>query len=187
MEALSSEMEKATGVTELLMGSTQTGSKTATEVELKTSQAKGLFNIIAKDLEENSIKPLIKRAARLLDKLGSESIGTEYKYKVGGVSLILDEKRQVEKITSILSLIGKNRNLVEKIDIEKLINRLLTSLDMEDVIKEETEEPEKIPDQVQGQAQGQQGMLQAVRQTQDEGRRAGAEAVRKQLMQRQGG
>jgi hypothetical protein len=70
-------------------------SKTLGEVQLKTMESRGLFDTIARDLERNSIKPLLEMSYSLLVQFaGFPEIEGRYLFSVGGLSLLLMQKEQ---------------------------------------------------------------------------------------------
>jgi len=130
LNLIKDEIEKGTAVTEFLMGSTGK-TKTATEAELKTSQAQGLFNTIARDLETNSIRPALKMGYDLLVQFaGAPDI--DVNFKVGGLSLLLVHREQVQRTTEILGMALKSDTLAGLTDVKVLWQKLLNLYDCED-------------------------------------------------------
>lgn len=142
LELLGREIEKGTAVTEFLMG-TAGKSKTATEAELKTAQAQGLFDTIARDIETNSLAPLIEMCFDLLiqfDVIDAKFLG-RYKFDVGGLSLLLVRREQIERISQILALALKSETIASMTNIRELWQKLLNFYSLEDVYSEETQGP----------------------------------------------
>lgn len=147
MDLLQREIEKGTAITEFLMG-TAGKSKTATEAELKTAQAQGLFDTVARDIEANSLAPLIEMSFDLLaqfdDEIPAELRG-RYKFTVGGLSLLLVRHEQMERIAQVLSLALTNQTIASMTNIRELYSRWLNFSNLEDILTDETQGPN--PDQ----------------------------------------
>jgi len=134
LDLIKNEIEKGTAVTEFLMG-TSGKSKTATEAELKTAQAQGLFNTIARDIEKNSIKPLIEMGYSLCVQF-DEAPDIEIEFKVGGLSLLLVQREQVQRITEILGIALQSETLGRITNIKELWQKLLNFYNLDDVYEE---------------------------------------------------
>ncbi len=161
MDLLQNEIQKGTAITEFLMG-TAGKSKTATEAELKTAQAQGLFDTIARDIEANSLAPLIEMAFDLLvqfDDIPSELTG-RYKFDVGGLSLLLVRREQTERIQQVMGLALQSETIASMTNIRELYSKYLNLLNLEDVLADEGQGPNQdqqglINQQAQEQAQKQ--------------------------------
>lgn len=142
MELLQREIEKGTAITEFLMG-TAGKSKTATEAELKTAQAQGLFDTIARDIETNSLAPLIEMCFELLIQFGviPPELSGRYRFDVGGLSLLLVRREQIEYITNILGVALKSQTIASMTNIRELYSKLLNFYNLEDVLAEESQGP----------------------------------------------
>ncbi|MHC4622245.1 MAG: portal protein, partial [Planctomycetota bacterium] len=141
---LGREMEKGSAVTEFIMG-TSGKSKTATEAELKTSQAQGLFDVIARDIEANSLRPLIEMSFDLLIQFGElppEARG-KYDFKVGGLSLLLAQERQTNRIGEVMGLALKSEEILQRTDIDELYKKLLDTYNLSDVYTEKPQAPSR--------------------------------------------
>lgn len=142
MELLQREIEKGTAITEFLMG-TAGKSKTATEAELKTAQAQGLFDTIARDIETNSLAPLIEMSFELLIQFGAidPQWRGRYKFDVGGLSLLLVRREQTERIERILPLVLQSQTVSDMTNIRELWEKYLNLLNLEDVLAEDSQGP----------------------------------------------
>ncbi len=161
LDLLQSEIQKGTAITEFLMG-TAGKSKTATEAELKTAQAQGLFDTIARDIETNSLSPLIEMAFDLLMQFGDidPKWKGRYKFDVGGLSLLLVRREQTERIERVMGLVLQSETLSSMTNIAELWQKYLNILNLDDVFAEQGQGPNAdqsrlIEQQAQEQAQKQ--------------------------------
>ena len=148
LSLLQSEIQKGTAVTEFLMG-TAGGSKTATEAELKTAQAQGIFDTMARGIETNSLTPLIEMSFSLLAQFGDipeEFIG-RYKFDVGGLSLLLVRREQQQNVSEVLGLALQSQTIGSMTDIRELYTKYLNLLNLEDVISDEQQGPNQDQNQ----------------------------------------
>jgi hypothetical protein len=137
------EMEKGTAVTEFIMGSSGK-SKTATEAELKTAQAQGLFDVIARDIEASSLQPLIEMSFELLVQFGviPQRFSGRYDFKVGGVSLLLAQREQGQQLSEALGIALKSPDIAAMTDMQALYRKWLESRNLGDVY---SEQPQQLP------------------------------------------
>ena len=161
MGLLQSEIQKGTAVTEFLMG-TAGGSKTATEAELKTAQAQGIFDTMARGIEINSLAPMIEMSFDLMAQFGQipQELRGKYKFEVGGLSLLLVRREQTERVQTVLGLALQSQTIGSMTDIRKLYEKYLSLLNLDDVISTE----EQGPNQDQQQQIGQDAQEQAQKQ-----------------------
>jgi len=151
LDVLSREMQEGTAVTEFLMGMPGKKAKTLGEVEIKTSESQGLFDIIARDLEENSLKPLLEMSYDLMVQFSDfEDRKDKYQINVDGLSLILMQQKQIQQISQILVMALKSPDLKPRTDIGDLWQRLLGIYNLSDVYIE-PEEAEQQAGQPEGQ------------------------------------
>ena len=132
------EMQESDAVTEYLSGMPGK-TKTLGEVEIKTAESKGFFDVIARELEINSIKPLLKGSYDLLVQFSN--FKGDYIFKVGGLSLLLLRKDQIQTILQALNVALKNQTIGEITEIDGLWQRLLSIWNLSDVYKEREELP----------------------------------------------
>lgn len=142
MGLIQSEIEKGTAVTEFLLG-TAGGSKTATEAELKTAQAQGIFDTMARGIERNSLTPLIEMSFELLMQFGDvpQDLRGRYKFEVGGLSLLLVRREQTQNVAQVLGLALQNQTVASMTNIRELYAKYLNLLNLEDVLAEENQGP----------------------------------------------
>ena len=154
---IQSEIQKGTAVTEFLMG-TSGGSKTATEAELKTAQAQGIFDTMARGIEINSLKPLIEISFDLLIQFGiiPQKLRGRYKFEIGGLSLLLVRREQTQNVQQVLSAALSSQTLASMTNIRELYAKYLTLLNLEDVLAEDQQGPNQDQqNQINQQAQEQ--------------------------------
>jgi hypothetical protein len=161
MGLLQSEIQKGTAVTEFLLG-TAGGSKTATEAKIKTAQAQGIFDTIARSIEINSLAPIIKMVFDLMVQFGEipAELKDRYKFEVGGLSLLLVRQEQTSNVQQVLGAALQNETLADMTNIRELYSKYLELLNLEDVLVDEQQGPNKdqerqIDQQTQEQAQKQ--------------------------------
>ncbi len=146
LQQLQGEIERGTAITEFLMG-TSGKSKTAREAELKTAQAQGLFDTIARDIEVNSMTPLIEMSFDLTMQYGNipPEFRGRYRFDVGGLSLLLVRREQTEQITQTLGLALQNQTIASMTNIRELYSKYLNMQNLDDVLAEKKQGPN--PDQ----------------------------------------
>ena len=79
-----------------------------------------------------------------------------YKFDVGGLSLLLVRREQIDRITQVLGLALQSQTIGSMTDIRELYSKLLNLYNLEEVLSEEQQGPN--PDQqqqIQGDAQEQ--------------------------------
>lgn len=142
LQQLQGEIERGTAITEFLMG-TSGKSKTAKEAELKTAQAQGLFDTIARDIEVNSMAPLIEMAFDLVMQYGDipPEFRGRYRFDVGGLSLLLIRREQTEQITQVLALALKSQTIASMTNIRELYSKYLNMQNLDDILAEKKQGP----------------------------------------------
>jgi hypothetical protein len=138
LEVLDREMQEATSVTEFNQAMPSKKTKTLGEIEIKTAESRGLFDTIARDMEQNSIKPLLEMSYSLLVQFSDfEPIEGKYIIKVGGLSLLLMQKEQGEQIQQVIGMAAKVPQLAQMTDIGQLWNKFLGLLNLQDAYIDE--------------------------------------------------
>jgi hypothetical protein len=150
LETVGREIQEATAVTEFLMGMPSRKAKTKGEVEIKTAESQGLFDVIARDLEQNSVKPLLEMTYSLYVQFGGmPDIEGLFIFKVGGLSLMIMQKEQTERVGQILSAALSQPELRQRTDIDDLWRKLLSIYNLSDVyIEPERQEQQLPPEQI---------------------------------------
>ncbi len=134
LEILAKDVQEGTFVTEFLMGTVSKRPKTLGEVELKTNENRGMFDVIARELEENSLKPLLEMTYDLYVQFaGWQERKGKYRIVVGGLTLLLLQKEMVERLTQILMLALKDPNIQQRTDIDDLYRKILGMFNSSDV------------------------------------------------------
>jgi len=160
LELLAREIQEGTAITEFIMGMPGKKSKTLGEVEIKTQESQGFFDVIARRLEQHSIKPLLIMTLDLLRQFTDDDLEGEFKFNVGGLSLLLIQKEQVTRLMQILGMALKAPDLAPITDIPELWQKLLSIYNLSDVYKEPEETEEMAEGQPEQQAQIQQKAAQ---------------------------
>lgn len=137
LEVLEKEIDEGTAVTEFLSGMPDSQAKTLGEIQIKTAQSKGIFDTIAKDLEQNSIKPLLEMTYSLYQQFaGFPEIQGKYNFVVGGLTIVMMEREKSETMSSILGSATQNPELRQRTDIDKLWQKMLGLFNLSDVYQE---------------------------------------------------
>jgi len=143
LDFLNTEMEKGTAVTEFIMGISGKN-KTATEAELKTAQAQGLFDVIARDLENNSLQRVLEMSLDLMFQYGPlaqyQELKGRLKLRVGGLSLLLAQREQVRNVIEAVTFAVKVPELRQQTDLKSLWQKYL---DLRGLSEAYTEQPQK--------------------------------------------
>jgi hypothetical protein len=152
------EMQEGTRVTESVSGMGSRKKKTLGEVELNTAQSKGLFEVIGRDLERNSLKQVLEMAYDLYVQFkGWEPREDNYNFIVGGVSLIITQQQMTERLGLAIKMAIGSPELGQLTDIKDLWSRFLTAFNLQDAYREPDEHSQQLrPDQlmaVQGKAE----------------------------------
>ncbi len=136
IQTISKEIDEGMSVNEFVQG-TAGKSKTLGEYKGKAADTQGLFDVIARDIEQNGLKPVLEMAYDLCEQFG-ELEGREglFEFKVGGVSLLLAQEEQRRNIGEIIMLALQAPPLGEMTDIEDLWKKLLSVHNLSDSFKE---------------------------------------------------
>ena len=145
LKVVDSELRQATAISEYVEALPSGRQQTLGEIEKKTSEAHGFFDVIARRLERNSISPLIKDSYNLLLQFSDTLKGLEghYIFKVGGLTILLEEEKLKQSMDMILMAAMKNQMLGQLTDIPTLWKKYLTHFNLGEVYKEPTEQPGK--------------------------------------------
>ena len=138
-------IEKGTAVTEFLEGATPRRKMTKGEVVSKTDEAHTYFDVIARRLENGEVKELLQRGWDMMKQFANKT--GDYEFKVGGISLLLSQKEQTEKIQQVLGIAGKIPMFAQWTDLPELWQKYLSILSLGDVYKEPTEQGQGLPGQ----------------------------------------
>ena len=145
-EVMTNELQEGTIITEFVMGMPGKKAKTLGEVEIKTSESHGYFDVIARDLEWNSIREILQDSYDMLVQFADFPEG-KYQFDVGGLSLLLLQREQVDRLIKALTLATKNQQLAQRTKLNTLWKRLLDIWNAGDAYIED----EEIESQMGGQ------------------------------------
>lgn len=141
IELLIKELQEGNAVTEFLTAMPGTKTKTLGEIEIKTAESHGYFDVIARMLEVNSIRPLLRDSYEMLCQFRDDYDNFErYQFNVGGLSLLLLQKQQVEYLVQALSLALKFPNLGQWTKLMEVWQRLLSIWNLDDAYVEPDDE-----------------------------------------------
>ena len=117
--------------------------KTATENEIKYNQTQGFFDVIARDIERNTLKPLIQYTMYLMRQFGGDKgLPDGLKVKVGGLSIMLQTEKQAQRIMQVMGLVGKAPQILGPLtDIPRLYSKLLGIFGVGDAYRDPSKQP----------------------------------------------
>jgi hypothetical protein len=139
-EFISKEMQEATGVTEFLTG-VGGKAKTLGETRLKTMESKGMFDIIARDLEQTSIRPLLEMTYDLYEQFAGYTPREDtYGINVGGISVQLQQDSIIQAAERVLVAASKSEAVAARTDLDYLIRRFYNTLNLGDAYKDPQED-----------------------------------------------
>jgi len=155
---LDREAQNNTGVTENLIGApTSKGRPTAKEISIKTAQALGIFDSMARELEEKALSKMVEMSyfliLQFMDDFSSPTIqnilGDEglflvnmdtdqrkaeimgnYNFQASGISIMFDRQEMAEKLLTLLGIIGKDQQLAMQTDRRKVLEKLIHNLNL---------------------------------------------------------
>jgi hypothetical protein len=158
------ELQEGSAITEFLSGMPGKQSKTLGEIEIKTSESHGYFDVIARKLEVNSISKLLHNSYEMLQQYTDRFKNIErYQFNVGGLSLLLMQKEMIEYLVQAIGIALKLQGLVRPEKVKKLWDRLISIWNIDDDFDDDDSNPEKLlPPEAQ--AAMQQNQLPAPRQ-----------------------
>jgi len=134
MESIDREMQEGSNVTEFVSGFPGSKSKTLGEVEIKTAQARGMFDVIARDLEENNLKVVLEMAYDLYEQFAGYPPREGYfSISVGGVSLQLLRQELIKQMQEVIAIALQSEELHAMTDIKDLWKKFLSLYNLDDV------------------------------------------------------
>jgi hypothetical protein len=145
------EIQEGTRVTESVSGMGSKKKKTLGEIELNTAQSKGLFEVIGRDIEQNSLKQVLEMAYDLYSQFQRwEKREGNYNFIVGGLSLIITQQQLTERVGQALTMSLQSPQLAQITDIKDLWLRFLSVFNLQDAYEEPDTHGQNLrPDQVQ--------------------------------------
>lgn len=145
IELIDRFQQEGSNVTEFVSGMPGKKSKTLGEVQLKTAQSRGLFDVIARDLEENSLRPLLEMSYDLYVQFSDyEPREGNYIFSVGGLSLMIMQKELVDRVGQVLTMALQSPVLDKMTDTADLWKKFLSIYNLSDVYVEPETMTEKI-------------------------------------------
>ena len=140
-ETVTRELQENTAITEFLTAMPGQKGKTLGEIEIKTSESHGYFDVIARKIEANSIAAILRHSYEMLEQFRDDfQYCDRYQFSVGGLSLLLLRKEMVEYLMQALVLAMKNPQLAMRTKIEDLWRRLLSIWSLDEAYSEEPQE-----------------------------------------------
>jgi hypothetical protein len=140
LDILSQDMQESTGVTEFIQGLPSKRVKTLGEMQLKTQESRGLFDVIARDLEMFSLQPTLEMAydvyVQCADYPEREDL---YHVLANGLSAMVAQGQLLEAIGSILMLAMKFPPIAQRTNIDDLYKQLLSIHNLSDCYVEPPE------------------------------------------------
>ncbi|NVM23085.1 MAG: hypothetical protein HWN68_15040 [Desulfobacterales bacterium] len=152
LNQLDREMQEGTRVTESVSGMGSKKKKTLGEIELNTVQSKSLFEVIGRDIEQNSLKQVLEMSYDLYSQFkGWEKREGNYNFIVGGLSLIITQQQLTERVGQALGMAIQAPDVLGQLtDIQDLWRRFLTIFNLQDAYKEPDSHVQQLrPDQIQ--------------------------------------
>ena len=142
-EILGRELQEASAVTEFLTAMPGKQSKTLGEVEIKTAESHGYFDVIARKIEAHSVRPLLRDSYAMLEQFTETFTNLErYQFTVNGVSLLLLQKKETENLMQAIVIAGKNPRIADDRKLRRLFNRLLSVWNLEE--ESDQEDPQQV-------------------------------------------
>ena len=150
LQLLDKVMDEGSNVNEFISGSPSKKAKTLGEIELKSALSRGLFDVIARDLEQNSLKQVLEMSYDLHEQFGDyEARPGNYNIIVGGISLLLLQKELVERVGEVLGIALSRPDIAGMTDIADLWKKLLSIYNLSDVYVEPDTMAERVsPEQL---------------------------------------
>jgi len=132
-ELVAREINEGSAITEFLTGMPGSKQKTLGEIEIKTSESHGYFDVIARKMEVNTISKMLYNCYEMLEQFTSRFKNIErYQVNVGGLSLLLMQRQQIENLMQAIALAIKLGGLVKPEKIKKMWGRLVSIWDIAD-------------------------------------------------------
>lgn len=151
IEMIDRFQQEASSVTEFVSGMPGKKSKTLGEVQLKMAKSGGFFDNIARDLEENSLRPLLEMSYDLYVQFSDyDKRADNYIFTVGGLSLMIMQNELVERVGQVLAMALQSPVLDKMTDTADLWKKFLSIYNLSDVYVEPETMTEKITPEQQG-------------------------------------
>ena len=136
-ELIDRERQEGSAVTEFISGLPGKKSKTLGEVEQKTSESRGIFDTIGRDLERNSLKPILETAYDLcVQFIEWEPREENFTIIVSGLTVMLQQRDVMEKVSQALGMSLQSPVIMQMTNVEDLWKKLLAISDLSYAYKE---------------------------------------------------
>lgn len=141
IRVVDSELRQATAITEYVEALPSKHKQTLGEIEKKTAESHGFFDVIARRLERNLIAKLVEDSYNLIIQFSDilKDLKGEYLFKVGGLTLLLQQEKLKSAIAEVMGAALKNNVLGGMTDIPLLYRKWLAQASLQDVYKEPEE------------------------------------------------
>lgn len=141
IKVIDGELRQATAITEYVEALPSKHKQTLGEIEKKTAESHGFFDVIARRLERNLIAKLIEDTYNLIVQFSDtfKELQGKYLFKVGGLTLLLQQEKLKQSIEGILEVALKSEILAGMTDMPLLWKKALTQMNLQDVYRD----PEK--------------------------------------------
>jgi len=142
IKVIDSELRQATAITEYVEALPSKRAQTLGEIEKKTAESHGFFDVIARRLERNFIAKLIEDSYNLIVQFTDlfKELEGKYLFKVGGLTLMLQQQELRQNINTMLAAALGNEMLASMTDIPLLWKKALVQTNLQDVYKEPEED-----------------------------------------------
>jgi len=146
IKVVDSELRQATAITEYVEALPSKHKQTLGEIEKKTAESHGFFDVIARRLERNLIAKLIEDTYNLIVQFSDtfKDLEGKYLFKVGGLTLLLQQEKLKQEIEKIMAGALKSPVLGAMTDIKLLYKKWLAQASLQDVFQEPPEEGQAV-------------------------------------------
>jgi len=126
LEFIHNDIQEVTGITEFIQGLPGRQVKTLGEIQLKTLESRGLFDIIARELEQHSIRNILEMDYDMCSQfLGLPPRAKNLKINVSGLTVAMAKQEQLQGIMAVFGMVGRLPDLAAKTDLSLLWRKLL--------------------------------------------------------------
>ena len=149
IKIVDSELRQATAITEYVEALPSKHKQTLGEIEKKTAESHGFFDVIARRLERNLLAKLIEDTYNLVIQFSDilKDLDGHYLFKVGGLTLVLQQEKLKQEIEKIMGAALQSEVLGPMTDIPLLYRKWLAQANLQDVFKEPELEGQVPPEE----------------------------------------
>jgi hypothetical protein len=168
LEMVNREIDEATNVNEFVAGRPGRA-KTKGEVQIKTAESRGLFETMARDVEQHGLKPALEKCYDLYAQFdGMTKRDGVFNIQVGGITLLLSKERLEANLSETLFEALSSPVLGQMTDIPTLWKKKLTINNFGDAFKDPQARPRSPQELVGIEQQGAQDATQQLQGLSDE-------------------